>query len=70
MFRWTALGVQAELSAGQMMVECSTCSVLFDPDEEGMVGDFGIIRVAFCATCRVCIRDLAEQEWDLVPNED
>ena len=35
-----------------------------------MEGNFGIIPVAFCATCRVCLRDLAEQEWDLVPNDD
>lgn len=53
-----------------MNVECSTCSTPFDSDLEGMVGEFGIIPVAFCATCRVCIHDLAEQEWDLVPRED
>lgn len=45
---------------------CSTCSTSFDADEEGMEGEFGIIPVAFCATCRVCIRDLAEQEWNLI----
>ena len=48
---------------------CSTCSTSFDADEEGMVGEFGIIPVAFCGTCRVCIRALAEQEWDLEPVE-
>ena len=47
---------------------CSTCSTSFDADEEGMEGEFGIIPVAVCATCRVCIHDLAQQEWDLVPN--
>jgi len=49
---------------------CSTCSTSFDVDIEGMEGEFGIISVAFCATCRVCVRDMAEQEWDLVPRED
>jgi hypothetical protein len=48
---------------------CSTCSTSFDVDEEGMEGEFGIIPVAFCATCRVCLRDMAEQEWDLVPSD-
>ncbi len=49
---------------------CSTCSTSFDADIEGMVGEFGILPVAFCATCRVCFHDLAEQEWDLVPRDD
>ena len=49
---------------------CSTCSQSFDADIEGMEGNFGIIPVAFCATCRVGIHDLAEQEWDLVPRDD
>jgi hypothetical protein len=35
-----------------------------------MVGEFGIIPVAFCATCRVGVRELAETTWDLVPRED
>jgi hypothetical protein len=52
------------------MTVCSTCLVAFDPEKEGMVGFFGIIYVAFCGNCRVGVRDLAEQEWDLVPNED
>lgn len=49
---------------------CSTCSTSFDADIEGMVGEFGIIPVAFCATCRVGVRELAEITWDLVPRED
>lgn len=53
-----------------MSFECSICYTPFDAEEEGMVGTFGIIPVYFCATCRVCIRDLAEQEWDLVPRDD
>lgn len=56
--------------APPLMVGCDICETGFDPEEEGMIGLFGIIPVAFCATCRVCIRDLAEQEWDLVPNPD
>lgn len=46
---------------------CSTCSQSFDPEIEGIVGNFGIIPVAFCGTCRVGIHDLAQIEWDLVP---
>ena len=49
---------------------CSTCSQSFDADKEGLDGDFGIIAVAFCATCTVSLRCLAEQVWDLVPRED
>lgn len=53
-----------------MSFECSICYTPFDPEESGMVGTFGIIPVYFCATCRVCIRDLAEQEWDLCACDD
>lgn len=31
---------------------CTICSCEFDPTQEGVVGDIGIIRVAFCGTCR------------------
>lgn len=48
---------------------CSTCSTAFDVDEEGMEGEFGILPVAFCGTCRVGIHDLAQIEWDLVPRD-
>jgi hypothetical protein len=49
---------------------CSTCSQSFDVDIEGMEGNFGIIPVAFCGTCRVGVREMAEIVWDLVPRED
>jgi len=46
---------------------CSTCSTAFDSDYEGVEGDFGIIPVAFCASCLIGVRDLAIDLWDLVP---
>jgi hypothetical protein len=49
---------------------CSTCSQSFDCDKEGLTGEFGIIEVAFCENCKVCLRHLAEQVWDLVPRDD
>ena len=49
---------------------CSTCSQAFDPEVEGMAGNFGIIPVAFCGTCRVGVHDMAQIEWDLVPREE
>ena len=53
-----------------MSVECSTCHCPFNDDEEGIVGEFGLIPVAFCGTCLVGVRELAEIQWDLVPRED
>jgi hypothetical protein len=52
------------------MTECSTCHSQFNAEEEGIVGEFGIIPVAFCGTCLVGIRELAEIQWDLVPADE
>mgnify|MGYP003141325995 FL=1 len=52
---------------------CSICDGDFDLDGEGgVIGDFGILPVAFCPTCLSCIYDLvgeleAELEEDQVP---
>ena len=42
------------------MRECNICCCE-RTDNEGVEGFFGIIPVAFCETCLVSIRDLAEQ---------
>ena len=44
------------------MSECSICSDCFDCETEGGIeGTFGILPVAFCVTCLVGVRDLADQ---------
>ena len=70
MRRVNQVGLSRQESAAVRTMYCSTCSTSFDLEVEGMAGDFGIIPVAFCATCRVCVKDLAEQQWDLVPRPD
>tara|TARA_R100000963_G_scaffold27051_1_gene18432 strand:- start:256 stop:459 length:204 start_codon:yes stop_codon:yes gene_type:complete len=51
---------------------CSICDGDFDLDGGGVIGNFGILPVAFCPTCLSCIFDLvdeleAELEEDQVP---
>jgi len=53
-------------------MKCSICDSDFDLDEGGVIGNFGILPVAFCPTCLSCIFDLvdeleAELEEDQVP---
>ena len=44
------------------MPECSVCSGDFSlEDEGGVMGEFGIIPVAFCPTCLSCMCDMASQ---------
>jgi hypothetical protein len=62
--------VPSKKSTGEMNVRyCSTCSTSFDVDDEGVEGHFGLVPVAFCATCRIGVRDMAEIIWDLVPRD-
>jgi hypothetical protein len=46
---------------------CTACSCAFSEDEGGVVGDFGILPMAFCPTCLACMLDMAAQldprEW-------
>ena len=43
-------------------MECTICGGNFDLEKEGGVeGDFGILPVAFCPTCKACIFDFVEQ---------
>ena len=42
-------------------MECSICSSEFKPEEEGAVGEFGILPVAFCGWCVNCLRDMFDQ---------
>lgn len=43
---------------------CSVCQCEFDPEEEegGIIGDFGILPVAFCPTCYASMDDMIRQE--------
>lgn len=43
------------------MIECSICSTEFTEDEGGVVGEFGMLPVAFCPTCFTCMLDMADQ---------
>ena len=42
------------------MKECSICGIEFDPEDEGIFGEFGMIPVAFCATCVASIVDMVD----------
>ena len=43
-------------------MKCSVCSCEFDLDGEGgIVGDIGILPVAFCPTCLSGVQDMCEQ---------
>ena len=45
--------------------ECNVCSCEFDLIGEcGIVGDFGIIPVAFCPTCLTCMVDMVHQMYE------
>jgi len=46
------------MAAESETATCSTCEIKFDPDGEGMVGNFGIIPVAFCPTCMASCWDM------------
>jgi hypothetical protein len=42
---------------------CSICGCNFDADNEGgIVGEFGILPVAFCPTCLGCMHDMVNVE--------
>ncbi len=44
---------------------CSVCSTDFDEyNEGGVVGNFGMLPVAFCPTCLACMCDMADQMRD------
>ena len=44
------------------MIECSVCSGELDLDGEGgIVGDIGILPVAFCPTCFAGVEDMCKQ---------
>lgn len=43
------------------MNTCTVCSSEFTDDEGGVVGNFGMMPVAFCPTCFSCMLDMADQ---------
>ena len=44
--------------------ECSVCNIEFDPEEEGgIIGDFGIMPVAFCSNCLASVVDMVHQRY-------
>lgn len=41
---------------------CSVCDCSFNAEEEGgVIGDFGILPVAFCPNCFTCMLEMADQ---------
>lgn len=48
---------------------CSICGCEFEPDD-GILGTFGMIPVAFCPICKVGIRDIADIYWGLAGQDD
>jgi hypothetical protein len=50
------------------VINCSICSCEFTEDESGVIGEFGMMPVAFCPTCFTSMLDMADQfnikEWE------
>ena len=42
-------------------IKCNTCECVIDKDEGGIVGDFGILPVAFCVWCLPSLVDMVIQ---------
>lgn len=46
----------------QDLTKCTVCSIPFDESEGAdLAGYFGMIPVAFCATCTSCMIDMTQQ---------
>ena len=43
------------------VMNCSICSCEFTEDESGVIGEFGMMPVAFCPTCFTSMLDMADQ---------
>ena len=42
-------------------IKCNTCNCEIDTDEGGVVGEFGILPVAFCVWCLPSLIDMVIQ---------
>ena len=52
----------SQIDKGKSLEVCSVCSCEFSPEDEGgVIGEFGILPVAFCPTCLCCMMDMADQ---------
>ena len=52
-------------------IECTVCKTAFSPEEEGgIVGEFGMIPVQFCAFCLSSTISMVEFLQDKKDNED
>jgi hypothetical protein len=49
--------------------QCKVCSCEFTDAENGIVGYFGILPVAFCPTCYSCMYDMVKQDMDIMEEE-
>jgi len=56
------------------VMNCSICSCEFTEDESGVIGEFGMMPVAFCPTCFTSMLDMADQfnikEWEGLTDEE
>jgi uncharacterized protein (DUF983 family) len=48
---------------------CNVCGCEYHSDEGGVEGYFGILPVAFCATCYASMVDMVGQDLDLGDEE-
>ena len=42
-------------------IKCNTCGCVIDEDEGGIVGEFGMLPVAFCVWCLPSLVDMVIQ---------
>ena len=51
---------------------CTACSCEFSDDEGGVVGDFGMLPMAFCPTCLSCIYSMFDflEPWNGISDKE
>ena len=49
---------------------CSICDSECDPEEGGVQGYFGIIPVSFCTWCLTNLRDMCEQMFEPIEDDE
>jgi hypothetical protein len=51
-------------------INCSICSSLFTEDGDGLLGEIGIIPVAFCPTCLGGLHEMAHEIWGIDDDDE